>query len=61
MSKETTVNRATRIEPHLTLVLAAMGRALLNRPHGVLRFTKAALHNAPTNCLSNGDGKKAGP
>jgi hypothetical protein len=35
-------------------------QALLYRPHGVLRFIKVALRNAPTNCMSNGDDKKAG-
>jgi len=41
-------------------VLAVRKQASLNRPHGVPRFIKAALRNAPTNCMSNGDDKKAG-
>jgi hypothetical protein len=41
-------------------VLAVRRQTLLNRPHGVPRFIKAALRNAPTNCMSNGDDKKAG-
>jgi hypothetical protein len=41
-------------------VLAVRRQAPLNRPHGVLRFIEASLRNAPTNCMSNGDDKKAG-
>jgi hypothetical protein len=40
-------------------VLAVRRQAPLSRPHGVLRFIKAALRNAPTNGMSHGDDKKA--
>jgi hypothetical protein len=40
-------------------VLAVKRPAPLSKPHGVLRLIKAALRNAPTNCMSNGDDKKA--
>jgi hypothetical protein len=40
-------------------VLAVRRQAPLNRPHCVLRFIKAALRNAPMNCMNNGDDKKA--
>jgi hypothetical protein len=33
----------------------------LNKPRGVLRLIKVAWRNAPMSCMSNEDGKKAGP
>jgi hypothetical protein len=41
-------------------VLAVKRQAPLNGPHGVPRFIKVSLRNAPTNCMSYGDDKKAG-
>jgi hypothetical protein len=63
MSKETTVSRTTPAMPGATAHAGPGSEktGLAEQPHGVLRLIKAALRNAPMNCMSNGDGKKTGP
>jgi hypothetical protein len=53
MSKETTVSRATPAKPAATSHAAPGSEE--TRP-----AAQAALRNAPTTCISNGDDKQAG-
>jgi len=63
MSKETTVSRATPAMPGATSH-AGPGSENTGPAEQAARRAEAhrgPLRNAPTNCMSNGDGKKAGP